>query len=172
MGYNITIGERGDLDPETESYDVATVRRDDAPAFGEPTDFTNERWPSYSTWGDFLENTGLQWLSPTTNHAFRAHVRADCPPLMVEHPGLEPLREVHREAIEHAYVAYRQKIGMDKIAGWAGGEKYSHVTGRFEQVPTPANADQFDGNLARLEWLRYWVNWALDNCTNPVFKNT
>ncbi len=24
----------------------------------------------------------------------------------------------------------------------------------------------------RLEWLKYWVDWSLENCDKPVFCNT
>ena len=56
MGYNLIIGEKviDDTDPEAHSYVWAkSVRLEEAPADGSPTDHTNERWPSYAGWGDF-----------------------------------------------------------------------------------------------------------------------
>lgn len=66
MGYSITIGELLVETYPDEAMECSglrltakSVRRDDAPAYGEPTDFTNERWPSYSAWHDFAESAGI-----------------------------------------------------------------------------------------------------------------
>jgi hypothetical protein len=66
MGYTITIGELaveknpGDgLDCSCISFDAAGVKHEGAPAFGDPTDFTNSRWPGYSVWSDFMRGAGL-----------------------------------------------------------------------------------------------------------------
>ena len=66
MGYSLVIGEAF-----TEPYDeedpslgdrvwAEEVRHDDAPAFGEPTDYTNTRWPSYSAWHNFVAAAKLE----------------------------------------------------------------------------------------------------------------
>jgi hypothetical protein len=35
-----------------------------------------------------------------------------------------------------------------------------------------AKKHTFDAdNQGRLEWLKFWVDWALDNCKKPVFVN-
>jgi hypothetical protein len=31
---------------------------------------------------------------------------------------------------------------------------------------------RYDGNLARLRWLEWWVDWALKNCKLPAVGNT
>lgn len=66
MGYAITIGEldvrkypENGLDSDCIRFDAVGVKVSDSPAFGEPTDFTNSRWPMYSTWSDFLQAVGL-----------------------------------------------------------------------------------------------------------------
>lgn len=38
-----------------------------------------------------------------------------------------------------------------------------------EQVRNPSN-DVY--NMARLQWLRYWIDWALKNCDNPAIYNS
>ena len=51
MGYTIAIGELETV-TESDGYKhkyVKTVTLDNAPAYGEPTDHMNERWPSYSS---------------------------------------------------------------------------------------------------------------------------
>lgn len=66
MGYTITIGELSvmkkpddGLDSPCISFGAIGIRHDDAPAFGDPTDYTNSRWPSYTVWADFARATGL-----------------------------------------------------------------------------------------------------------------
>lgn len=76
MGYNITIGNAivetdKDYFPELDArWRVKGEHHDNAPAFGEPTDYTNARWPSYSGWADFVDSTGLrEWH----NEKFERH---------------------------------------------------------------------------------------------------
>lgn len=66
MGYSITIGElqvdkypEDGIESDCISFSAKGVSHESAPAFGEPTDFTNSRWPSYSAWSNFLEYAGL-----------------------------------------------------------------------------------------------------------------
>lgn len=67
MGYTITIGELevnkspdDGLDCDCISFSAVGVKHDDAPAFGEPTDRTNSRWPSYSAWVGAMRDAGLE----------------------------------------------------------------------------------------------------------------
>lgn len=66
MGYSITIGEFLLETYPDEAIECSGLRftakgvwLDDAPAYGEPTDFTNERCPSYSAWHDFAKSAGI-----------------------------------------------------------------------------------------------------------------
>lgn len=68
MGYTLTIGELAiETDYHATQDDVGikfyakSERHDDAPAFGEPTDHTNSRWPSCSTWAAFAADSGLEY---------------------------------------------------------------------------------------------------------------
>ena len=138
MGYSLIIGElevdyiNSEDDPYI-SLSAKGEKHDDAPAFGEPTDHTNQRWPSYRAWNDFAKEVGLTDL-------FYGHNRDDI--LLQTHPGCVPLTESHRREINAAM----SKADLD-------------------------DKDMFWYN-ARLQWLHYWVNWALDNCEKPVFANS
>jgi len=75
MGYTLKIGNAvaGDLPTKREVIEdwggqievqigIKTVILDNAPADGSPTDHENQRWPSYSAWHDFAQETGLHRL--------------------------------------------------------------------------------------------------------------
>ena len=120
MAYSITIGEfKGESDgfPQAE-----TVEHENAPADGVPTDRTNQRWPSYSGWADFVDDTGLSGLFAE---------------LMPGHPGFCKIERRHLDAIN--------------------------------AVDTTALPKH---HAVRMVWLKYWMDWALVNCKNPVIINT
>lgn len=78
MGYTLRIGENID-------GNVKTVRHDDAPAFGEPTDYTNARRPSYTAWWGFARAAGLESLFES---------------LLNPRPGIQPLTTEHLGAFK------------------------------------------------------------------------
>lgn len=94
MGYTIKIGNAvpGELNPDEDvmnvRYRVESVRHEEAPAFGEPTDHTNSRWPSYSAWADSAREADLTDLLVDTW----------CKP----HPGCVRLKREHLERIQSA----------------------------------------------------------------------
>lgn len=106
MGYNITLGELKivhDARPGEEVWVRATaqeVRLEEAPADGSPTDHTNERWPSYTGWGEFCDDTGLHDLFYGDNG------------LMAEHPGCVVLTSEHLAAFE---AVDRSKVQIHNI---------------------------------------------------------
>ena len=64
MGYNLTIGELKvsycqDDDCPDVSLTAKGFSHDEAPAFGEISDHTSSRYPSYSAWSDFSMSVGL-----------------------------------------------------------------------------------------------------------------
>lgn len=66
MGYRITIGELeiekcpdDGLDSDCIMFRAKGVHHAEAPAFGDPTDYTNSRWPSYTAWAEFARITNL-----------------------------------------------------------------------------------------------------------------
>ena len=64
MGFNLTIGElkveySQDDDEPHINVSASGFRHDVAPAFGECSDYTSSRYPSYSVWGEFSKSVGL-----------------------------------------------------------------------------------------------------------------
>lgn len=152
MGYSLTIGEAVmEAIPGDEWGDgylhisVEEVTHDEAPAFGEPTDHRNTRWPSYSSWSQFAEFTGLEdvLLDPESNDNIRGG-----------HPGHFLLTQAFKDDVDIAMERF-MKMYPDAIASYDN----------YEERP-------YDGELCRLTWLKYWVDWALENCQIPIFANT
>lgn len=151
MGYTIKIGEARFHKDEEFAFigiNVRSERHEAAPAFGEPTDYTNERWPSYITWSEFIKTVGLYDL-------FTDRERG----LMRSHPGEALLIQKHQAVIHEALEKYRLASG--KKPGFS-------ETLLGEKIPGQEDTDPY---LARLIWLDYWVTWAVANCENPVLVN-
>lgn len=140
MGYTISIGELIEVtDEDGYTYsDVKDERHENAPAFDEPTDYTNSRWPSYTQWSKAMESVGLYRL-----------FYAEPGGLIRPHPGCVALTLDHKMQIDEADQNYRAQ----------------YPNARAGYGPTQ------DPNLVRLEWLKYWVDWALENCQRPVIVN-
>jgi hypothetical protein len=159
MGYNLTIGELKTDIYYDELYSrinnrAEVKRNDDAPAYGEPTDFTNMRWPSYTSWHNAMRFVGLEDLMYNKETG-----------LILNHPGCTVLVPEHKEIIDEAYKNFYEKYPNAK-AGYS--PKINEKEGIFDDPDWPE-----ENNYAtRLEWLRYWVDWALVNCTIPVFHNS
>lgn len=76
MGYNIAIGnavveaDKAYFPELHAAWTVKVVEHENAPAFGEPTDYSNARWPSYSGWAGFLRATDLEdwWKKVAEQH--------------------------------------------------------------------------------------------------------
>jgi hypothetical protein len=158
MGYTLIIGE---LETRVEyegleSYivnDAKDVMDDKAPAFGEPTDHSNCRWPSYTSWHQAMRFVGL--------HEMMFNKKSG---LIRNHPGCVPLVKEHKEIIDKAYNEFYEKYPNCK-AGYS--PKINLKEGIFEDTEwSPENEW-----AVRLEWLKYWVDWALENCKHPVFYN-
>lgn len=95
MGYQLTIGE---LPPDNPSLAPAVIYRENAPAFGEPTDYTNQRLPRFSDWRDFTKETGLFHLFFNTKDG-----------LLKDHPGSVNLTSKHKQEVDKALKAYERK---------------------------------------------------------------
>jgi hypothetical protein len=166
MGYTLKIGER-DVDL-TEDGDRIIIRDEEfsyAPAFGEPTDYTNARWPSYTGWGNFCRNIGIEGIMFNTRNGgsdiFELPDGSFVGCLMPEHPGVARITQKHFDYIKAKVDTY----------------KALHPTHRAE-FPQESIGDSFspdpecDGNLCRAEWLLFWMEWAILNCENPTFYNS
>ena len=153
MGYNLTIGNAvlAEPDPDTNEYfvEVEGFEHPEAPAFGEPTDHTSERWPSYSGWHDFCDEVGLRELFYDEEKGLLAH-----------HPGTVALNRDHLVVIEAALKRRRATNGRKEPG-------FPDETPAGELIENGK-----DPQLARLVWLEYWVRWALENCERPALHNS
>lgn len=161
MGYSLIIGEAeieynvgGDYEGQNHDFGDFWIHisgrgesHDEAPAFGEPTDHTNSRWPSYSSWADFCEYTNL--YDVFYNESGNLHGG---------HPGVMPVTKDMKVRIDKAYMLLKGKF-PNVIASFDKGE---------------LSDEEFEANAAmcRMKWLQYWVNWSLENCRQPVFANS
>lgn len=147
MGYSLEIGEpyvEVEKEDNLVTIEVKEVKLEDAPAFDEPTDFTNSRWPSYSGWSDFCTFVGLYDMFFDKEKG-----------LISEHPGVFPVLPLHKEKIDKAMLQFKRK--------------YPNAIAGYSDKPGWPEANSY---LVRLEWLKYWIDWSLINCKQPVFKNT
>lgn len=157
MGYTLKIGKplvNVDKKYNYVSIDVELEKKDDAPAYDEPTDYENQRWPSYTSWHNFCEFVGL------SNMFYDDEIG-----LIREHPGEMPILETHKNQIDEALKRFRVKYPNAK-AGYSPKIDYSNNVFEDNEWPEENNW------LVRLEWLKYWVDYSLSNYDNPIFKNT
>lgn len=177
MGYSLGIGEAViDWSDETVDIDFEKVTLPDAPAFNEPTDRTNMRWPSYSCWADFCEAVGIQDVVMNERNGGKNELQLPdgswlyC--LMPSHPGAAPITAKHLAYIEDKIAAYKARH-PDHIAQYPppkpGAEPICGDTYRDEDL---VKDERYDGNLCRAEWLLFWLRWAVANCKKPVFVNS
>lgn len=152
MGYSFTIGEGAFVETieDGEPYsrwEVPEVRLSTAPVFDNDslTGNSNSRHPSYTGWYEFCKKAGFEIfnLFYTTP---RGHTGEGT--LIPRHPGGAKLEQKHLDVIRKVRIE-REKLGL--VPGFADGQDYV---------------------LARLMWLEFWIDWALTNCKNPIFKNT
>lgn len=128
---------------------VPEVRLENAPTFpnDEMTGNSNNRHPGYSQWAEFCRKAGLYNLFFNEDG------------LMNEHPGHAALTQKHADVIQLALMRW-EKIFPNSVPGFGG---YCPTEGDDEVA--------YDGILARLLWLNFWVQWAVKNCENPAIYN-
>jgi len=152
MGYNLTIGEAKIITYAEDGLEAdctigaERIVHHDAPAFGEPTDSTNERWPSYTSWWEFCEFVGL------THAIYDSEQRS----LRGGHPGAFPINEKFKKEVDLAMARLIAKY-PNAVASYGENEN---------DIP------EENGAMCRLIWLQYWTDWALENCETPVLANT
>lgn len=179
MGYTLIIGQAVidyDQDEGTAQVDAEEVRLEHAPAFGEPTDNTNERWPSYSSWADSMRALGLVDVMFNKRNGGRGIFESEGKPylpLMQSHPGETAICKAHvdyvRSAIEKykaAHSTHRAEYPPPKpgaVPRW--GTSGIYLEEDYDESP------EYDSALCRGEWLLFWLEWAIENCSMPVFVN-
>src|SRR3972149_4765324 len=160
MGYNLRVGELQTLWDDSDGLEsiirnsAEGAHHDNAPSFGEPTDGSNGRWPSYTAWHDFTRFVDLE------DFFYSKETR-----LLRSHPGCFPLTKKHKEIIDKAYEKFYKKYPNAK-AGFS--PKINEEKGVWEDKDWPEENTW----AVRLEWLKYWVDWAIKECEQPVFYNS
>lgn len=160
MSYDIYIGEAVFSDPDKEYNDiwivVHSIQLPNAPKFrgDDMTGQGNSRHPAYSGWSNFCDRTGLYKLFFDEHHG-----------LMRKHPGCFRLRKTDRASIKEALDSYKAKH-PNSIPGWCSCKECNSC---FKSDNLPH--EELDGDLARLIWLDFWVDWAMNNCDVPVISN-
>ena len=153
MGYTLAIGEKRSIQEDDGStyYDVERIFHNKAPAFGEPTDHTNQRWPSCSTWKKFSEFTGLVNLFYDKDNGL----------INASKDGVVLIRQIHKKQIDLALEVITDRF-PNAFAGYSP---------KVDDILVHSDPDWPEANewLVRLHWLKYWVDWALENCKEPVF---
>ena len=177
MGYTLKIGEaKLVVDEDYATIDCETHRSDDAPAFGDPTDFESERWPSYSAWFNAMETLGLVDVMFNERNKGAGEFEWNGKhrmPLIPCHPGVCGITPEHVQYVQSKLDEYKKKHpdhraeypppkpGAKPIFGTSVYRKSDYV-----DDPT------YDDALCRGEWLIYWLRWALEHCERPVFVNS
>ncbi len=155
MGYSLSIGEaiidysiwEDDYKESSVSIAVEAEHHETAPAFGEPTDHSNQRWPSYTQWHEFCKFTQLTDVF-YQDKDFRGG-----------HPGVFPITKTFQRHIDLALKAHKMR--------------HPNAQATYEREANLSEEEfMADGSYCRLEWLKYWTDWALINCKHPVFCNT
>ncbi len=154
MGYTLKIGNAKIFYDGGEypycCIDVEFKHDKNAPAFNEPTDYENQTWPSYTSWHDFSMFAGLYDLFYSKEDG-----------LISCHPGSTPLTKKHKEIIDNSYKLFKEKY-----------PKSTPTYGKAKDFEDDPNNPIENSWLCRLEWLKYWVDWALENCDKPIFYNS
>ncbi|MEO9521674.1 MAG: hypothetical protein ABJC88_16855 [Parasphingorhabdus sp.] len=160
MGYNITIGNA-----EFQLYDdefapsltviAAPMAHDKAPNFdGDPSENTNIRCPSYSVWSRMCREAGIHSLfygdSPCGTYYINDPDHHRDKPILQDHPGFAVINQMDADYVGAALESFRLKhTGLE--AGF--------------------NITDEQANLARIEWLWFWMDWAVKNCERPIITN-
>jgi hypothetical protein len=178
MGYDLGIGEaKISYSSDRVSIDCEHVSLPDAPAFGEPTDHKNQRWPSYVGWEKAMKALGLMDVMFDVRNngagvfAWNGIKRE---PLIQECPGAVPVTQEHLWYIESKLATYKA-AHPDHRAAYPPpkpGAKPLGGVGNCYRLCDYVDDPTCDGNLCRGEWLLFWIRWALKNCKQPVFVNS
>mgnify|MGYP003405256251 CR=1 FL=1 len=176
MGYNLRIGEAVICySDESARVDCETVRRDDSPSFGDPTDGTNCRWPSYTVWADMMAKLGLTDVMFNRRNGGVGEFEYKGKwlyPLIPEHPGAAPITREHVEYVEEKLAAYKAAHPDHRAAYPPPKPDAEPIAPGFYREDDLVADPRYDGALCRGEWLAWWMRWAVENCKQPVFVNS
>lgn len=172
MGYTIIIGEACFEGEKGEAYLRVWAKgeaHDAAPTFPNDgmTGNGNSRSPSYTGWSGFCRDVGLYGMFFGMDGRRDPYMRADpdChreTPIMSDHPGFQAINQADALAVRHALDQHIAKHG-NLSPGFRPWDE------RDEDAPPDSMAC---AQRARLLWLDYWVNWAVETCEWPVIANS
>ena len=171
MGYDLAIGEACFYGNPEDAYMTVWVRaerHETAPAFANDplTGNSNMRSPGYSVWSNFCRETGLYRMFLGLDGRRNPYMEGDpnCHrevPILADHPGFAAINAADVNAIKRALDDHIAKHG-DLIPGFRDWHEADE--------DAPANANDC-ATRARLIWLHYWCDWAVENCEWPIIAN-
>jgi hypothetical protein len=154
--------EEADRQSSMLAVNVVDEEFKDAPAFGEPTDFTNGRWPSYSSWSLFTRLTETGFLFYEESGEFKGG-----------HPGHFSITKEWLSDLKHFAQRFRDRY-PDSIASFDETVDSHNITIEYiDNYDKTVNHVPANYMLCRLEWLEYWAEYALDKYgSEAVFYNS
>lgn len=143
MSYSIYIGERTTVESSDGEIetDVEQVENKEAPYFSD-SGYENSRHPGYGQMHEFCKMADVLDLW-YGNDGF-----------LKQHPGFKELKQNHLDVMKSALKSWQEKYPAAKAQ-------------MIDESPTVVQ----DGILARLVWYVWWMEWALNNCKDPVVAN-
>ncbi len=158
MPVRITFGEKY-WDEEKQSWDVQRTSSPDAPMF--PNDSilepkSNWRYVNYIVWVAMAEECGITaWLINNETGIIRDN----------ESDVVKPLTENDYRIVNEAYLL--RSAFAEGRPGWNMDDDELKIESKELGTLPRIAATPYDQYLARLMWLRFWLRWALDNCSEP-----
>lgn len=160
MSYSIYIGnatvesEWGDHEdePPYAAWGVELETHADAPFKPDLTENTNYCAPGYGQWHEAMRQVGLErlWYEE----------------LLAQHPGCVKLLPRHLEEVKKAHKKYKIRH-PDSVMGLCRCVECAWPGESEVVVHDPLK----NFNLYRLEWMHFWMKWALENCEHPAIAN-
>ena len=162
MSYDIYIGnavlhsEWSD-DYQAAEWAVESTTHPDAPFKPDLTQSGNSCHPGYSQWADAMRAVGLYelWFKPWEG-------------LLSEHPGCKRLTREHLDAVEDARKAYSAQHPTER----PGCCECAECQRPFAGKNPPPHDPTLNFNMLRLDWMAFWMRWALENCERPAVSNS
>jgi len=175
MGYTLVIGEKyidqnrvkdyieEDFEEEEailRSVDAKLEKNDNAPSFGEPTDYENQRWPSYNSWYACISLSGLEDL-----FYFQKNLKGG-------HPGFFTITENWLGKLNTKIKEFKNKYPNCQ-ATYDEKHPCNHITLPYKRTYGQIEDYPINSILCRLEWLSFWCNYAFEKYgKKAIFKNS
>jgi hypothetical protein len=157
MGYSLTIGDKKPGRVKDGEDRVEPLSSTDCPDFVD-SEQESQRLPSYSGWRDFCDEVGL------TDLFYKKVLKS--------HPGVYKLTKKDLDHCLAAKVLFLKKHPNAKTI------TFDQFPASFKNLGLSEREEQLDSiskenwTLNRLEWLCFWIDYALKNCKNPTLWNS